>query len=417
MTLKRITNKLVSTSLSLAVFLFTGINAFAYGDVRPDFTVQNGPYVAEEHIIGLGESVTLDIPQASDDLDDVLNAMDGGVAGLDAANKTYTASDNVTYNIESIQNSRRDSELHATPNVPDVSDYYNTLPVLHYDNNDDGTVTITENSGKTDEELHGLIVDQSDILNWYTTLKLSTGTGENTQYKFLDVRTGTTYFIRIRENYRPPVFSNSVDAASGSDVSDSSKDDDDDNDNGKEVIIEMTLEEAQKLQQFYKTNATVSVGSANVKSSIEGNFTATSVAGAAITTPKAEISKALGLAEGEKAAVTTWDVTPKSSPLAYASLVAGANSVGGEIGPAIQVNITKTGPNNKNLSDVFNISGTVEMVVGIPAYFYQPGAKYAVSHVLPGGKYEIFEDNDNDPMTVSFPVSAGYGAYALVRIK
>ena len=180
--------------------------------------------------------------------------------------------------------------------------------------------------------------------------------------------------------------------------------------------MEISREEAEKLQQFYQTNSTVSVGNNTVKSTIDGNFTATSVAGAAITTPKSEVAQALGLKNGETARVTTWDVTAKSSPYAYASLLAGAQSVGGEIGPAIQVNVLKTGANIKTVSDTYNINGAVDMVVGIPANFYVPGATYAVAHVMPGGKYEILKDNDNDPKTVSFPVSAGYGAYALVRI-
>lgn len=84
------------------------------------------------------------------------------------------------------------------------------------------------------------------------------------------------------------------------------------------------------------------------------------------------------------------------------------------MGPAIQVNINKMSGGRLSAVDA---NGKASMTVGIPADFYQEGVEYAILHVMPGGAVELLKDTDKDPLTISFPVSAGNGAYALIRIK
>ncbi|MBP5276786.1 MAG: hypothetical protein J6Z07_08340, partial [Lachnospiraceae bacterium] len=164
-----------------------------------------------------------------------------------------------------------------------------------------------------------------------------------------------------------------------------------------------------------KTNATVIADNGEIVSTIPGSFNAQSVAGAAFTTPATQAAQELGLSAGESLNVSTWDVTAKNSPLAFESLENAAALAGGELGPAIQVNINKTsGGKQIPLSES---NGQLGMTVGIPDSFYKNGGIYAVVHVIEGGSAEILKDTDTDPNTVSFNADAGNGAYALVRLK
>ena len=155
-------------------------------------------------------------------------------------------------------------------------------------------------------------------------------------------------------------------------------------------------------------NATVSgVG----KSTVSGMYTAKNVSGTAITESIADVSQNLGLGKNEKAYVTTWDITAKKSPAAYASLLIGANSIGAEMGPMIQVNLNKM--SSGKLVSLDGNSGKVKMAFGIPTSFKGKNT-YAIVHVAPGGKFEILKDLDNNPNTITVSISAGNGAYAIV---
>lgn len=181
-----------------------------------------------------------------------------------------------------------------------------------------------------------------------------------------------------------------------------------------QIAEELFQKQYEEQQQSYQTNSTITTADGTaLKSTVSGSFAAKSFAGTAITTPAAQIAQNLGVADAEQISVTTWDVTPKSSPLAYNSLATAANDIKGDLGPIVQVNIGKKGY-HETLS---NTAGTVDMTVGIPASFYDPNATYAMIHVVNGGATEILKDMDDNPATVSFPVSAGNGAYALVKLN
>ena len=124
--------------------------------------------------------------------------------------------------------------------------------------------------------------------------------------------------------------------------------DDNSSDDSKETPEEMyarkQAELDQQLRERYRENSTISSGGTYLKTTIDGAYTAQSVAGTVITTPKEQLMESFVLKEGQSLRVETWDVTKGNSPDAMRSLEAGAKSIGGELGPAIQVNIKKTKP-------------------------------------------------------------------------
>ena len=147
------------------------------------------------------------------------------------------------------------------------------------------------------------------------------------------------------------------------------------------------------------------------KSTVAGVYAAKSVSGTAVTSGAATVAQNLGLGAKEKAYVTTWDITAKKSPAAYASLQAGAASVGGKLGPMVQVNLNKM--SGGKLVSLEGTGGKVQMAFGIPASFRGQGT-YAMVHVVAGGNVEILNDLDSNPNTITTNVTAGNGAYAII---
>ncbi|MBO4845611.1 MAG: hemophore-related protein [Lachnospiraceae bacterium] len=294
--------------------------------------------------------------------------------------------------------------------------------------------------------------------------------------------------------------------------------DDNSSDDSKETPEEMyarkQAELDQQLRERYRENSTISSGGTYLKTTIDGAYTAQSVAGTVITTPKEQLMESFALKEGQSLRVETWDVTKGNSPDAMRSLEAGAKSIGGELGPAIQVNIKKTKPqvsgalkalvkallNDKEgiggvwsdnlavdpdalaaylqdkpgeqeflakfnnvlkearadpnwanaskaermgiLDQYFanngfgrwsdadghlyeirvaaqalaqqNSQGTAEMTVGLPENL-RDGSSISVVKVTDGGNIQVLQDKDNNSNTVSFVVTEGEAAYALVK--
>ena len=58
--------------------------------------------------------------------------------------------------------------------------------------------------------------------------------------------------------------------------------------------------------------------------------------------------------------------------------------------------------------------GSVAMTTGIPTKNFDANKTYAAVKVSAGGATEILKDQDTNPHTVTFPVSAGLHAYAII---
>lgn len=153
---------------------------------------------------------------------------------------------------------------------------------------------------------------------------------------------------------------------------------------------------------------TVSVAGTSVQTSVNGTYAATKVKGVAIQAPIAEIAAALGLSSGQKPFVMVYDTDPAKSPAAMACVEAAAQSIGGTVVSAINVELgAKEAGKFVTLSN-----GSVGMKVGIPTV--DPTKTYSMVCVQPGGIVTILEDQDTNPATITFAVQAGLGTYAIV---
>lgn len=165
---------------------------------------------------------------------------------------------------------------------------------------------------------------------------------------------------------------------------------------------------AEKKSQT--ANAAIKVGGVEVKTSVAGVYAAESVQGCAVTTPAADLAAALGLADGQKAAIIIYDTDQKKSSAAMVSVNAALEAYGFEEPTAI-LNIDLGAKQNGKW--VTLTDGSVALKTGLPK-----GADttktYSIICVQPGGTVTILEDQDADPKTVTFAVKAGLGTYALV---
>lgn len=161
-------------------------------------------------------------------------------------------------------------------------------------------------------------------------------------------------------------------------------------------------------QQSQKNSTVAGVG----QSSIGGSYAATSVNGIAITTPAATVASNIGVGAGERAVVQTWDVTAKGSPAAMRSLEIAAGSVGAKLGPAVEICLNKRDKDGKFVA-LLGQGGRATTTIGIPSSFRGAG-QYAVVRVISGGWFEILQDKDSNPDTVTIDIAAGNGAYAII---
>ena len=174
------------------------------------------------------------------------------------------------------------------------------------------------------------------------------------------------------------------------------------------VISESTGGTVTSVAQVPTTS---SVG--GVKSTVAGAYLATSVAGSVVSTPVADIAAGYGLAANEKPYVKFMNLDVKKSYLAYECLKLGAASIGGEIGPVLNIELGKLVAGKYSLLEAG--VAPVTMSVGIPVKFQEAGKSYALVRVRPGGMITILKDQDANAGTVTFITSGGAGAYAIVK--
>lgn len=157
------------------------------------------------------------------------------------------------------------------------------------------------------------------------------------------------------------------------------------------------------------SESTVAVGGVVLKSQVAGAYAVRSLAGVAIRQSAATIKTAAGLAANETPFVRAYDITAKNSPAAFASINAAAASVGGTVIGAINIDLGKltAGKFSQLSADV-----AVPTTVGVknpPA-----GKTLAVVKVLPGGAFEVLQDADDNAYTVTFNITGGLAAYAVI---
>ena len=150
-----------------------------------------------------------------------------------------------------------------------------------------------------------------------------------------------------------------------------------------------------------------------VTTTTEGVYFASSVNGSIITTGAADIAKGYGLTEKEKPYAKFYNLDPKKSALAKASIDAAAAEQKAVVGSMLNIELGKMSGGKYTL---LPSDGTaVRIVLGIPKGFVQSGKAYAVVCVREGGKYTVCKDLDSDPNTVTFETTGGAGVYAIIK--
>ncbi|MDE7275027.1 MAG: hypothetical protein K2N95_18610 [Lachnospiraceae bacterium] len=156
-------------------------------------------------------------------------------------------------------------------------------------------------------------------------------------------------------------------------------------------------------------NAPVAVAGVTVRTSIAGAYAAKSVQGTAVITPLAEVKVSLGLTGSQQPAITIYDTDPGKSPKALACVNAAADALGAEVLTSLNIDLgAKEDGKWVTLSD-----GSVALSTGLPKDA-DPTKVYSAICVQPGGVVTILEDQDTNPLTVTFEVMAGIGTYAIV---
>lgn len=164
------------------------------------------------------------------------------------------------------------------------------------------------------------------------------------------------------------------------------------------------------LAAIVKTeNAAVTVAGTTVKTSVAGAYAATSVQGTAVITPLADVKVSLGLTGTQTPAITIYDTDPVKSPKAMESINAAADAYGAEVLTALNIDLGA----KDNGKWVTLSNGSIALSTGLPEGA-DPAKTYSAICVQPGGVVTILEDQDTNPLTVTFEVMAGIGTYAIV---
>lgn len=157
-----------------------------------------------------------------------------------------------------------------------------------------------------------------------------------------------------------------------------------------------------------KAESTVNVAGTVLKSQTAGAYSVKTLAGLAVREAPATIKAAAGMAANETPFVRAYDITAKKSPAAFASFDAAAGAVGATVLGALNIDLGKMAAGK--FSDLpAGVAATT--TVGVKN---ANGRTLAIVKVLPGGATEIIQDTDDNPNTVTFPITGGLAAYAVI---
>ncbi len=150
-----------------------------------------------------------------------------------------------------------------------------------------------------------------------------------------------------------------------------------------------------------------------VKTATEGIYLANSVNGSIITTSVADIANGYGLTNKEKPYNKIYNLDPKKSSLAKASVDAAAAEQKAVVGPILNIELGKM--NGGNYTLLPSDGPAIRIVLGIPENFAQSGKTYAVVCVRAGGAYTVLKDLDSVSDTITFDTTGGAGVYAIIK--
>lgn len=155
----------------------------------------------------------------------------------------------------------------------------------------------------------------------------------------------------------------------------------------------------------------VVIAGTTLKSDVAGSIAipkASSIAGVVVREAASTIKTSVGLGKNEAPYITAYGLTPKKSPAVFASFNGAAASVGATVLDAVNIDFGKmTGGKFSDLPAGVSVPTTI-------AVKNAGGRTLAVVKVLPGGATEILKDTDDNPNTVTFPITGGLAAYAVI---
>lgn len=167
------------------------------------------------------------------------------------------------------------------------------------------------------------------------------------------------------------------------------------------------------VAEVQETAATVAYtttsNAAGIASQVGGVYILRRGIGVAITTPASTIAANYGLAAGERVFVKAMDMDIRKSNLAYQCMTNTAAAYGATIVGTINLELGKMSGGRYSL---------LEAGAEVPVTFSVPraaqGQRIGVIRVQEGGVVTLFEDMDTNPATVSFNITGGAAAYAII---
>lgn len=198
------------------------------------------------------------------------------------------------------------------------------------------------------------------------------------------------------------------DSGSGSDVGSTSSSSDESSESSNSG--ESSTSSSSTESAIVSANASVSVAGTKMRTSIGGTYSTKKLQGAIVTTPLADVKANLGLKAGQTPVITLYDTDTKKSYMAMNSIYAAATAIGGDYVTALNIDLSARNSSGKKVTLT---DGSVGMTAGLPSTA-DVSKTYSIVLVQRGGAITIYEDQDTNPKTVTFPVVAGTGTYAIV---
>ena len=162
----------------------------------------------------------------------------------------------------------------------------------------------------------------------------------------------------------------------------------------------------EEYSSVAEATSTVSVGGVVLRSQISGAYSVKGFEGFAVRMGADDIRGLAGITGTPF--VRAYDITPKKSPSAFVSINAAAASVGATVLGAINVDLGQmAGGKFSSLPNTVAVPATIGVANA-------DGRTLAVVKVLPGGAFEILQDSDEYPLTVTFPITGGLASYAVI---
>ncbi len=146
---------------------------------------------------------------------------------------------------------------------------------------------------------------------------------------------------------------------------------------------------------------------------IKGAYMSETFAGTVVSTDEKTLEEAYGVEDAAQPYIRIYDISEKNTPAAMESAELAAESVGGSVIGAVNMEI---GSLKEGEFTLFDEDGRkITMIFSIPQNQVREDCAYAMVCVRPGGTAEILSDLDTDANTVTFQTTGGLGAYVMIR--